>query len=336
METLQKLNIKTKFELLGNEANASLSLNPAFRWIKFILTDDKPNLNGDRIPKEEFANLIRTGINTPIKVAENTILPGHKYSLPIGVITNLIEEDDKVIGLAALWEAEREEDVNMLKDAYDSGEDINFSWEIFYRAEEVIVEGVRNLTGVILKAATIVGIPAYNGRTKVLAFASQNSSEEDTMTLEEALAKIAELTGQVEEKDKLIADKDNLLAEKETAIAGLNESITNLTSEKNELASYKDTIEAENAKTAKITAIKTKFTEAGIEKEDEYFVTNLEKFMAMSEEQFDFMLTEIVHLKGEASVTKTNVEIPNVGSNKEGKLSPKELAKLLRESNKTK
>jgi len=330
METLNKINLKTKIELLGNEANASLSLNPAFRWIKFVLTDNIPNLNGDTIPMEEFSNLIRTGINAPIKMAENAINPGHERAVPLGVITHLTQEENKVVGLAALWEAEREDDIGMIKEMFANNEDLNFSWEIYYRTEEIISEGIRNLKGCILKAATIVGIPAYDGRTKVLAFASQ----ENKMTLEEALAKIAELEGVISEKDVALASKDELIAEKETAIAekestiaSLNENVTNLTSEKELLASFKESVEAESAKVAKVNAITSKFTEAGID--ENYVKENIEKYLSLSEDQIDFIVAQLVHFQSEATlVSNASTKIPNLNSEKT-KLTPKELAQAL-------
>ena len=41
-----------------NEAMASISLNPNFRWAKIRVCDDMPNANNQRIPVEEFDNLI--------------------------------------------------------------------------------------------------------------------------------------------------------------------------------------------------------------------------------------------------------------------------------------
>lgn len=326
METLHKTSFKTKVELLGLEADASISLNPSHRYIKFILTDDQPNLNGDVIDQSEFPNLIRTGLNSPVKMALNTISPGHKGSVPLGTITQLQQEDNKVVALAALWEAEREEDVDMLKEMFSNKEDLNFSWEIFYTAEEIISEGVRSLKGVILRAATLVGIPAYNGRTKVLAFASQNSSEEGTMNLEEALAKIAELEQALTSKDQEIVT----LQEKASKIAELTETITTLETEKQELASYKQAIEAEATKTAKISAIKAKFTEAGIERDEDYFNTNIEKLLSLSDDQLDFMVSELVHFPvSQASTRSASVIVPNVQSENET-LSPKEIGKQLR------
>lgn len=333
METLNKVSLKSKIELLGREANASLSLNPAFRWIKFVLTDDQANLNGDRIPVEEFPNLIRTGINAPIKMAENTINPGHERAVPLGVITHLKIEENQVVGLAALWESEREDDVDMLKEMFANNEQVNFSWEIFYTTEEVISESIRNLKGVILRAATIVGIPAYDGRTRVLAFASTKNSEKGTMTLEEALARIAELEALVQEKETECKDLEDQMGQMNSSVTSLTETVTLLETEKEELTTFKQTIEAEASKNAKVYAIKSKFTEAGIQKTEEYFETNIEKLLSMTEDQLDFMVSEMTHFAVEASkVVNASVTIPNISTEKT-KLSPKDLASELRTIN---
>ena len=82
-----------------NESFASLLLNPYVTWAKFILTDDEPNGNNVRIPKEEFSNLINSGIYMPIKMTLGEI-EGHEASIPIGVITHLKEVKNSIFELA--------------------------------------------------------------------------------------------------------------------------------------------------------------------------------------------------------------------------------------------
>ena len=50
----------SQVELIGKDDAFAMAqqLNPYVTWVRFILTDDKPNGNGDRIPLEEFSNLI--------------------------------------------------------------------------------------------------------------------------------------------------------------------------------------------------------------------------------------------------------------------------------------
>ncbi len=169
------------FELIeqpDDEAFASVSLNPTFRWCKFILTDDQPNLNKKRIPMEEFDNLIKTGIFAPIKMEMGQI-GDHLEAVSIGVITALKKAGNVVKGLGALWSDERPEDVAMLKEKFDAGEKLNLSWEVNYSEGVPEDGGVVALKDTALKATTFVRLPAYAGRTPILEFASMEGLEEE-------------------------------------------------------------------------------------------------------------------------------------------------------------
>jgi regulator of replication initiation timing len=177
---MDKTNIiyQNVVELIKEESGAlaALTLNPNLSWIKFILLDDQPNGNKQRVPQSEFDNIIRTGIHMPIKVSEGQVSLGHKGSTPIGVITDLIKEGNKIKGLAALWETERGEDIKNLKQSFEAGIPLNLSWELDY-TEKTLVENITDLLGVSLNAATFVGLPAYGGRTPVVAMASKWSND---------------------------------------------------------------------------------------------------------------------------------------------------------------
>lgn len=160
----------------GEAAASAIATDQVVTWAKFILTDDKPNANRQRIPAEEFDNLIKTGIHKPIKMAFKQIADGHEDARPLGVITNLTKEGNKVIALAALWNHEREEDVAKVKDLVQSGKPVNVSWEILYGRERQ-ENGVTDLLDTVLKAVAIVGMPAYAGRTQLLAVAATKWSE---------------------------------------------------------------------------------------------------------------------------------------------------------------
>lgn len=319
METPFTFN--TKLELVENSSEAALGYNPLHTWAKFILTDDTPNLNGQRIPQSEFINLIRTGAFAPIKMASGKINPGHDEAIPLGVITNLKEEDNMIIGLAALWGREREADVNLLKTYKQEGKDLDLSWEIFYHDSEVDDNGVESLHGCILRAATLVGLPAYDGRTPILSVASLETSEEKN----------------VEELDTLktkIQELENLLAEKDSTITSLNEQISSLSIEKEELANFKADVEKQKVDLEKISAIKQKFIEAGITKEDSYFEANREKLLGMKEDDITFLLQEIISLVEAAKETlaSSDKNLPNFKNENSGKLTPRQLGKALRES----
>jgi hypothetical protein len=161
------------------EAFAAFMLNPTVVWAKFILTDDRKNANGQRIPKEEFDNLMRSGIHMPVKMAMGEINRGHDDSKPLGVITHLKQITlpggaNAVMALAALWGEERPSDVTYIRDRFKNGEAVNVSWEILFGEKSFNKDTDSiDLRDTVLRAATIVGEPAYTGRTQFLAVAAK-------------------------------------------------------------------------------------------------------------------------------------------------------------------
>jgi len=172
LELISKEDVELQF---GEASASTIATDQVITWAKFILTDDKPNENKQRVPIEEFDNLIKTGLFKPVKMALAEIKDGHEDSKPLGVITNLVKEGNKIIALAALWNHERTEDVEMIKDMIKSKRPVNVSWEILF-GDHAFVNGVEDLLDVALKAATIVGLPAYAGRTQLLAVAAKKWS----------------------------------------------------------------------------------------------------------------------------------------------------------------
>jgi hypothetical protein len=344
-------NDEAKQEL--GAAFASLVLNPTVSWAKFILTDDRMNGNGQRIPKEEFANLINTGVHMPVKMALGEIAPGHDDSKPLGVITHLkeIETEDgssAIVALAALWGEERPADVAFIKERHAKNQPVDVSWEILYE-NEVFNEalGSIDLISTALRAATVVGNPAYKGRTPFLAISSKTARSDESATVTEEVHEdiTEETTVEKELQEKLdaalaeITDLKAKLSEKETAIAELATQKTTLEEEIAPLKEFKEKADAELAKAEKLTSIKKKFEEAKLDKDEKYFETNEETLFAMSEAQLDFMVQE---LKAFASVRTSQAsneeddktEIPALHSENNGEQpSVSELAQFLRSRN---
>jgi hypothetical protein len=313
---MNSITFETEFEIVEDEALASVGNNPTFRWCKFVLTDDLPNLNKNRIPESEFDNLIRTGLYAPIKMAATEIRDGHDKSIPLGTITSLKKEGNTVKGLAALWSLERGEDVDLIKKAYDSGKPLNLSWEILYKNTEDEPDGVTALKDTVLRATTFVGLPAYAGRTPILQVASVENVENPT---EENMEGNLEL-------EELKQEHDTLLAK----YAELETNFTALSTEKEELLQYKKDIEDKEALVAKFEAIKQKFVEAGLTREEEYFVENKERLLALAEDALDFMLQDLVAF-GTKSQEVASTKLPVIPDKSKEKLTPSELAKKLRE-----
>ena len=301
--------ILIKDKLSEGDAFASVSLNPTLRWLKFILTDDQPNGNKQRIPQEEFDNLIKSGINMPIKMAEGDIANGHPGSKPIGVITHLKKVANKIEGLAALWSSERPDDVDLIIDEFESGSPPQISWEVPFDNEVTGDDGVSTLQGIILRAATLVRFPAFEGRTPVLAVASKDikpieanaNNQEDIMTEEQ----IKELETKLADATSKIADLEGQLKEKTEGFASIEVELTDLREFKAE--ADKDTEEAE-----KLDTVRTKFAEAEIKKDDEYFDKNKERFLALDEAGLDFMVQEM------SAFAKTSVATASLEEGEEG------------------
>lgn len=303
-----------------SEASYNVALNPLLNWMKFVLLDDLPNGNKQRIPKDEFESIIKTGINMPIKVSAGEISPGHTEAFPIGVITNLMVEENKIIGLAALWSTERPDDVKLLLDKYKKGEPLNISWELFYKeAVKNEEEEVEDLHGVTLTAATLVGIPAYKGRTNVFSMASEKQEEKNLEELEQLKIDKKNLEDKIA---TLEADLNAKVAEMETAIAELDS-----------LKQYKEEVETVKQAEAKFLEIKTKFSEAGLEFEDKYFEERRDKLLSMSEESIDFFIQETTAFNKEIKEV-ASLKVPFLKGKKEASVStsPAELAEFLRDN----
>jgi hypothetical protein len=343
---------KSEAKSILGEAFASFLTNPTVTWAKFILTDDRMNGNGMRIPQSEFGNLINTGIHMPVKMALGEIAPGHNDSKPLGVITHLAEfpTDDgasSIIALAALWGEERPADVAFIKERFAQGQPVDISWEILYQ-DEVFNETLSSidLQGTALRAATVVGNPAYQGRTPFLAISAKQASADEQETRDENTEDKTVEKELQEKLDAALAQIETLkaqLSEKDTAIAELTTQKETLETEIAPLKEFKEQADAEQAKSEKLQSIKTKFEEAGLTKDEEYFKTNEERLLALDEASLDFMVAE---LKAFASVSKpeskeedssnnsSKTKIPAIrGENGERK-SVKEIATALREHGK--
>jgi len=309
----KKLLLNTSIELIDNdESFASVSLNPFIQWAKIVITDDQPNANKQKIPLEEFDNLIKTGIHAPIKMEFGSIAD-HKEAKgkPIGVIANIVKEANKLIALAAFWKKEREDDVAMLKDMYLKNQPPQTSWEVSFSESSVDEEEIESLKGTILNGLAIVTNPAYVGRTPFIAMASEENKE-SSMTIEEYEAKIKEL--------------QNLLTQKEEAEKTVN-------AELEELRKYKADAEKIKSDEIRMASIRNKFKEANVEKEEKYFEDNREKFLGMDDSLIDFVIQEFVSFSSKNADASNKTKIPNVrNTNDEDNLKdPKVLAQKLRE-----
>jgi len=297
--------LETK-DLKEFEAHAAISLNPNITWMKFVLTDDRANLNRQRIPQEEFANVIRTGVHMPLKMANGTISEGHEDTVPLGTMAHLLQKDNEIVVLAALWEHEREADVALLKQRFGEGKPIDISWELTHADSIINDEGVEDFIGVSMNAATIVGMPAYGGRTTVEVIASKNKEEENTMELSEHEKLMAEQKTALEAQySTKVTELTASLEAAQVELAALNLASETASAELTSLREFKTGVEAKEALATRTTALRAKLVEAGIELSDEDFAKKQEHLLAMSDEQLDFFIQELVAFEATAKEKAT-------------------------------
>lgn len=301
------------------DALASVAKNSQFNYIAFILTDDEPNINKQKVPEEEFDNLIKSGFYAPLKMAYNEMKDGHEDAFPLGPITHLTRHKNQIKCIAALWSRERPEDVEYIKNAFAEKLPLNISWEILYQDSFIDDDGIENLTGTSLRAATLVGLPAYAGRTPVVAVASKKKGEDKLDDLEKTKE---ELTST---KEKLSDIEDRLKTKSDELVSQAEELTT--------LREYKATVEGKIEEEEKFDVIKKKFSDAGIEKEDEYFSKNKDLLLSLSSEALEFMIQELVAFSSDKDRNKdssSSAGIPNLSVSPGDNLSPKELGQALR------
>jgi len=333
--TLEASEVKLmidKLEIDEMAASASISLNPNVAWMKFLLTDDKHNANKQRIPREEFANVLRTGLFMPLKMAYGEISEGHNETFPLGVMTHLKTEGNSIQALAALWDRERHEDVEFLRSRYSEGKGIHISWELTYTDEENEDDGIA-LRNVSMNAATIVGMPAYEGRTPALALSSKEEGDSMENTIE------------LTEHERLMNEQktqyDTKLSELQASLEAVQTELTSLKPQYEELANYKKTIEEAEAKKERLSSIRQKFVDASLEITDEYFNERAEAFAGMSDEQLEFFIQELVAAfekptdetaEGKASISITSKKVPQINTPESSDITHTDIVEYLRKN----
>ncbi len=293
-----RLDIDKDISDLPQEVIAAISKNPTLKWIKFVLTDDAPNANNQRIPKEEFSNLVQTGIHMPIKMSQGYIRDGHEYAVPIGSITSLIERDSFVEGIAGLWAKEYPGEIDLLRDMAATDEKPQLSWEILYGDSSMDDGGVESFADTSLAAATVVGVPAYEGRTPITLMASKDSNAdykikmEEFDKMEEKLKVLQDRVDELKETNETLESSVTTLQEANETLQGEFDSIT---AEKEELAEFKAEIEATTERAEKLEAIVKLFSESGVDFPEDYLEDEdrREKLLAMDFSQLEFLMQDL-------------------------------------------
>lgn len=285
---------------------------------KFILADDKPNLNKQGIEVEDFDEVARSAVYMPVKMnfSKRGGLKNHIGSIPIGLITStdkVISEDgtNQLMANAVLWTDEYPEEIAFLKESHASGDPEKLpriSYEMAY-ADSVSKNGTQWLKKLITLAATFVKTPAYGSRTALLALASAG---EMTLTdLAKELMVLAKVEDQTFEKGGNIVDEKEMKAlqerlaqvEKDLELARTEastkaETIVSLQAQLNEkdekitvLSSEKDAL----VKTQLIDARVRKLAEHGIvlEADAEKAAKKKEFWASLSDADFDEYVSDL-------------------------------------------
>lgn len=245
--------------LILNSAIAEVTpedfLHPGLRMVRFIFCDDQPNDNQQGIAEEDFDDIIKSGIGTPIKMRFlGEGVGGHLGSIPVGYIKNLYKKVEagvnQLIADAVLFADEYPDEVDYLIHSYAEGKAPGISWELKYN-NSVLKDGIEWLKGLVTRAATFVRNPAYGSRTAILALASnkevsdeelvgafetifgknsnnspKNETEGGNNRMDEELQKLQD---QIAELEKKVAEHTSTISTQETTIA-------ELTTERDELS----------------------------------------------------------------------------------------------------
>ena len=94
------------------------------------------------------------------------------------------------------------------------------------------------------------------------------------------------IKSQLSEAKEKIAELEGQLKEKVDSFASVEEELT-------ELRGFKAQVDKDADEATKLASVRTKFTDAEIEKDDDYFAENRERFLSLDEEGLDFMIQEM-------------------------------------------
>lgn len=158
-------------QFIGNIRAYASKNNPLQTIIEFVLTDFQPNHNNQCIPQSEAHNIVTSALHMPIKVYfRNDKIKGHAFSVPIGTLAEVWQQDDVIMARSIIWKNEYPDIDEYLRKATSEGKMIGTSWEILYDHAET-ENKITNLYGCLVQATTIVDDPAYGERTRILSIA---------------------------------------------------------------------------------------------------------------------------------------------------------------------
>lgn len=215
----KKSSASVKGSLHFSESSAE---HPFVREVELILTDFEPNKNGEAIPRAEAENIIRTAVNTPLKInafiSENvSFYEGHSGAHPIGAISSAfldtVDGREVIKAKAYIWKQEFPGIYNLLKAQHGSSSFIGTSWELYYTEVDEL-QGVRWLKNVTFAGTCIVDTPAYGQRTPLLSVAEEkmNKLQEELQQALDALKQQEETLNELRQQVKAYQEAEHAAA----------------------------------------------------------------------------------------------------------------------------
>lgn len=252
--------------------------HPGLRMARFIFCDDQPNDNLQGIEYEDFEEIKKSAIGTPVKIKFfGASAGGHLGSIPIGFIKDMFERQvdgvNQLVADAVLFATEFPDEVEYLETSFAEGKAPGISWEIGYHTS-IIREGVEWIKGLVTRAATFVRNPAYGNRTAIIALASNRELTDEQMMVElselanDNSPKITDEGGNNRMDEKELQELRDKLAALETSLAEKTTEITDLTAKIESLTTTvaeKDSKIAEFERKELVASRTAQIVEAGIE-----------------------------------------------------------------------
>lgn len=330
-----------KAQLDGVLHAVASTTNPLITNLEFVFTDFLPNKNKQGVSSAEIDNLVRTGVDMPVKADfRHGKLGDHTFSIPVGHVTAMEPRTDQVIGRAILYKDEFPDLTAHLEKASASDKGVHFSWELYHGNSTIDDAGITWLQDCVVAGVTIVANPAYAGRTPLLAMASEDKLDE----LERQVAELQEQlsrNGSIDSMDPIEELKQQVVAlttRIDTLTTPPTEEVVSpdvaaLTSELDELRAFKKGVETQQARAAILTtrrdALKDVLAGDEFDKKSDFIAD-------LSDEQFKTFtesLTTIAQKNKQSAGFRGNnsfVPDPISGSDVGNSTSISELAKAFR------
>lgn len=334
-------------------AESAATANSTLMKMRFIFTDFKPNRNKVVVPLAEAENIMASAIFMPIKINFNDGPEGHPNSLPIGLITELEKTEDQLVASAFMWKEEFPHIAKWIDENRDNNS-VQFSWELWTdpeASEELDTDGNRILRGIEVKSTVIVDNPAYAGRTRLLAVASEDSA------IHRLVDKVNTLSQEIEKLKEEAMEQDST---EETPIVeetvDVSEEISPDTSdtpstesesaallqELEALRAFKQGIEEREQRATRLAERASALASAGVTVSAAKFTEREGFYLSLSDEHFAMYVEDLCSVLQTASTAKPaevvesssrNIVIPEPITSMGGQspITIKTLAKELRE-----